>query len=72
MSDEALSVGRCIDKVFMEERTEWEVVVKCEHSYNRRCAKTLKTRYEAAQVGKDKDKYIIVDAQRIDVCGVNL
>ena len=35
----------------MEERTEWEVLVKCEHSYNRRCAKTLKTRYEAAQVG---------------------
>ena len=36
----------------MEERLEWEVEVRCEHSYNRRCAKTLKTRYEAAQVEK--------------------
>ena len=46
-------MGRCIDKVFMEERMEWDVVVKCDHSYNRRCAKTLKTRYEAAQASKD-------------------
>lgn len=60
MSDEALSVGRCIDKVFMEERMEWDVVVKCDHSYNRRCAKTLKTRYEAAQVGKDKASIVKV------------
>ena len=37
----------------MEERLEWEGEVKCEHSYNRRCAKTLKTRYEAAQVEKE-------------------
>ena len=37
----------------MEERLEWEVEVRCEHSYNRRCAKTLKTRYEAAQVEKE-------------------
>merc|ERR1719187_2208718 len=49
---------RCIDKVFMEERTEWEVVVKCEHSYNRRCAKTLKTRYEAAQEEDCQENYI--------------
>jgi len=49
---------RCIDKVFMEERTEWEVVVKCEHSYNRRCAKTLKTRYEAAQEEDCQENYV--------------
>ena len=47
----------------MEERTEWDVVVKCDHSYNRRCAKTLKTRYEAAQVGRDKDLNTILDLQ---------
>ena len=46
----------------MEERTEWDVVVKCDHSYDRRCAKTLKTRYEAAQV--DKDKTVLVDVQQ--------
>ena len=41
---------RCIDKVFMEERTEWDTVYKCDHSYNRRCAKTLQTNYQAVQV----------------------
>ena len=55
-------MGRCIDKVFMEERTEWDVVVKCDHSYNRRCAKTLKTRYEAAQVGKHKASIVNVQS----------
>jgi len=49
---------RCIDKVFMEERMEWDVVVKCDHSYNRRCAKTLKTRYEAAQEEDCQENYI--------------
>ena len=43
-------VCRCIDKVFMEEKTEWETVVTCEHSYNRRCAKSLITVYNSAQV----------------------
>ena len=43
-------VLRCIDKVFMEEKTEWETEVTCEHSYNRRCAKSLVTVYNSAQV----------------------
>ena len=43
----------------MEERLEWEVEVRCEHSYNRRCAKTLKTRYEAAQVKKENKIQIL-------------
>ena len=34
----------------MEEKLEWEVVVSCEHSYDRRCAKTLKTNYKPFQV----------------------
>ena len=34
---------RCIDKVTMEEVTEWDTVVQCDHSYNRRCAKSMKT-----------------------------
>lgn len=41
---------RCVDKVMMEEKVEWEVVVNCEHSYDRRCAKTLKTNYKPFQV----------------------
>ena len=35
----------------MEEVTEWDTVVQCDHSYNRRCAKSMKTTYEAYQVG---------------------
>ena len=41
---------RCIDKVSMEEVTEYDTVIQCDHSYNRRCAKSLKTTYEAQQV----------------------
>ena len=46
------SLFRCIDKVSMEEVTEYDTVIKCDHSYNRRCAKSLKTTYEAQQVGE--------------------
>ena len=42
--------ARCVDKVMMEEKVEWEVVVNCEHSYDKRCAKTLKTNYKPFQV----------------------
>ena len=41
---------RCIDKVFMEEITEWDTEYTCQHSYNRRWAKSLSTTYTAAQV----------------------
>ena len=41
---------RCIDKVSMEEVTEYDTMIQCDHSYNRRCAKSLKTTYEAQQV----------------------
>ena len=41
---------RCIDKVFMEEITEWDTEYTCHHSYSRRCAKSLSTTYIAAQV----------------------
>ena len=34
----------------MEEVTEYDTVIQCDHSYNRRCAKSLKTTYEAQQV----------------------
>ena len=44
------SLCRCIDKVFMEERTEYDTEITCEHSYNKRCAKTLATVYTSQQV----------------------
>ena len=34
----------------MEEVTEWDTEYTCQHSYNRRCAKSLTTTYNAAQV----------------------
>ena len=34
----------------MEEKVEWEVEIRCEHSYDRRCARTLKTNYKPFQV----------------------
>jgi len=49
---------RCIDKVMMEEKIEWEVVVSCEHSYDRRCAKTLKTNYKPFQEEICQENYV--------------
>jgi len=34
----------------MEEKTEWEEVKECDHSYNRRCHTSHVTVYTAAQV----------------------
>ena len=35
---------RCIGKVMMVEETEWEEVVKCDHSYSQRCHQSFVTR----------------------------
>ena len=44
----------------MEEKTEWETVVTCDHSYNRRCAKSLITVYNSAQVRILCNRYTVV------------
>jgi len=49
---------RCIEKVFMEEVMEYDTLIKCDHSYNRRCAKSLKTTYTAAQEEECEDNYV--------------
>jgi len=49
---------RCIDKVSMEEVTEYDTVIQCDHSYNRRCAKSLKTTYEAQQEEECEENYV--------------
>jgi len=49
---------RCIDKVMMEEKIEWEVEIKCEHSYDRRCANTLKTNYKPFQEEICQENYV--------------
>ena len=43
-------IYRCIDKVFMEEQTEFDTEITCQHSYDKRCAKSLVTIYNSAQV----------------------
>jgi len=40
---------RCIDKVEMIEETEYDEVVQCDHSYDRRCHTTYITNYESQQ-----------------------
>jgi len=40
---------RCIDKVEMVEETEYDDVVQCDHSYDRRCHQTFVTQYESQQ-----------------------
>jgi len=40
---------RCIDKVEMVEETEYDEVVQCDHSYDRRCHTTYTTNYESQQ-----------------------
>jgi len=49
---------RCIDKVFMEEVTEWDTEYTCQHSYNRRCAKSLTTTYSTAQEEECEENYV--------------
>jgi len=40
---------KCIDKVEMVEETEYDDVIQCDHSYDRRCHTTYTTNYESQQ-----------------------
>jgi hypothetical protein len=40
---------RCIDKVDMVEETEYDEVVQCDHSYDKRCHTTYVTNYDSQQ-----------------------
>jgi len=48
---------RCIDKVEMIEETEYDEVVQCDHSYDRRCHTTYVTSYESQQEEKCEENY---------------
>ena len=45
---------RCVDKVIMEEKTVWDDVINCDHSYDTRCFTSMSTTYESVQV-RNKD-----------------
>ena len=48
---------RCIDKVEMIEETEYDEVVQCDHSYDRRCHTTYVTNYESQQEEECEENY---------------
>jgi len=48
---------RCIDKVEMIEETEYDDVVQCDHSYDRRCHTTYVTNYESQQEEECEENY---------------
>ena len=41
---------RCVQKVVMEEKVEYDDVVECEHSYDKRCYTSLSTVFKPYQV----------------------
>jgi len=48
---------RCIDKVEMVEETEYDDVVQCDHSYDKRCHTTYTTSYSAQQEEECDENY---------------
>merc|ERR1711892_670297 len=48
---------KCIDKVEMVEETEYDDVVQCDHSYDKRCHTTYVTNYESQQEEECEENY---------------
>merc|ERR1711874_134050 len=48
---------KCIDKVEMVEETEYDDVVQCDHSYDKRCHTTYVTNYEPQQEEECEENY---------------
>jgi len=48
---------RCIDKVEMVEQIEYDEVVQCDHSYDKRCHTTYVTNYESQQEEECDENY---------------
>merc|ERR1711937_735410 len=48
-ADVAAAGKKCIDKVEMVEETEYDDVVQCDHSYDKRCHTTYVTNFESQQ-----------------------
>ena len=59
---------RCIDKVEMVEETEYDDVVQCDHSYDKRCHTTYVTNYESQQEEECEEnfrKYCFIEYEQI-------
>ena len=48
---------KCIDKVEMVEETEYDDVIQCDHSYDKRCHTTYVTNYESQQEEDCEENY---------------
>merc|ERR1712172_307378 len=60
---------RCIDKVEMIEETEYDDVVQCDHSYDRRCHTTYVTNYESQQEEECEENFRKdCDVQGPEIC----
>ena len=69
---------RCIDKVEMVEETEYDDVVQCDHSYDKRCHTTFVTNYESQQEEECEENFrkicfinyeqVTVDVSCVDGC----
>ena len=42
---------RCVQKVVMEERMEYDEVIECNHNYDKRCFTSLSTTFTPTQEG---------------------
>jgi len=49
---------RCVDKVEMVEETTYDEIIKCDHSYDRRCHTSYTTSFEAQQEEECEENYI--------------
>merc|ERR1711892_861996 len=59
---------KCIDKVEMVEETEYDDVVQCDHSYDKRCHTTYVTNYESQQeeeCGENFRKNCFIEYEKI-------
>ena len=59
---------RCIDKVEMVEEIEYDDVVQCDHSYDKRCHTTYVTNYESQQERAQNCQLLIINNLDIFEC----
>merc|ERR1712110_255755 len=48
---------RCVDKLQMVEEIEYEEVITCDHSYDKRCHTTYVTNYDSQQEGECEENF---------------
>merc|ERR1740137_298101 len=57
ITDPDSSGRRCVDKVMMREETEYDEILTCDHSYDKRCHTSYVTKYEPHQEQECDEKF---------------